>query len=104
MRKVTRSTKDARIVAIVIGLFVTGFISSLWVFHVFLGGLGRSNISTPATFAYGFIYAIFSAVGYRTFLYDGMASYEESFIFFNVVPALLVAMAWGVLYFFGVLS
>ena len=97
MRKITRSTKDAKIVAIVIGLFVTGFISSLWVFHVFLGGLGRSNISTSATFAYSFVYILFSLFAYRTFLYDSLESYEESFVLFNFIPGSIVAIVWFII-------
>lgn len=95
MRKLTRSTRSSKIVAIIMGTIFTGFISTLWIFHVFLSGMGSSDTTTTATLAYGFIYMVFSAVGYRTFLYDAMASYEESFIFFNVVPALFIAMAWG---------
>lgn len=94
MRTIKRSTRDAKIVAMVIGLFVTGLISSLWVFHVFLGGLGNTNLSTPATFAYGFIYMVFSVIAYRTILYNSLDSYEESFVLFNVIPGSIIAVVW----------
>ncbi len=101
MRKLKQSTKSSKIVAIIMGTIFCGFVSTLWAFHVLFSGFGSSDTSTAATFAYGFIYIIFSAVGYRTFLYDAMPSYEESFIFFNVIPGLLVALAWGLFIGFG---
>jgi len=103
MTRITRSTRSAKITTIITGSIVFAFLSTLWVFHIFLGGPGQAAFSTQATFAYLFIYMIFSLISYKTYLYEGMSSYEESFIFFNIIPMLLLGLLWLLIFKSGML-